>query len=518
MEGSVMNGIIFLLALSPILWLMTALSLLKLPAFKACPIALAIAVVLSLTYWKMPAWDCFTAGAEGVALALWPISLVILAAIFTYNLCIDTGSMDVIKEILSGVSRDKRILLLIIGWCFGGFMEGMAGFGTAIAIPASMLCGMGFPPIAVTVACLVANASPTAFGSVGIPTVTVAQIAGLPAGEVAFATALQLFPFMILAPFLMVCIIGNSVKALKGVWPVALVAGVSFAVPNLLAARFLGAELPVIIGSICSLAVTIGVSKKWYQNPDPEYLIEGGAPDREKKITFKEAGKAWMPFILIFVFLLLTSKMVPSINRILSGVKTSVPIYSGEGGKPYTFVWLATPGVLIGAAAVIGGKIQGADFNSMKKVFISTIKQMWKTILTIVTIMAMSKIMGYSGMIAAIAGTMLALMGSLYPLTAPLVGALGAYVTGSGTSSSVLFGSLQAQTASNLGISQVWLVSASTVGATIGKMIAPQSIAIGAAAANLLGSESKVLNKAVKYSAVFIVIAGCIAFFGNWIY
>lgn len=513
-----MNIIIFLMALSPILWLMVALSLLKFPALKACPIALVIAIVLAMSYWKMPLLECITGGLEGVALALWPISIVIIAAIFTYNLCIATGSMDCIKEILAGVSRDKRILLLIIGWCFGGFMEGMAGFGTAIAIPASMLCGMGFPPVAVTVACLVANASPTAFGSVGIPTVTVAQIAGLGSGEVAFATALQLTPFILIAPFVMVCIIGSSVKALKGVWPLALVAGISFAVPELIAAAFLGAELPVIIGSICSLIITIGVSKKWFKDMDPKYRIESNGPEREHKITAKEATKAWMPFILIFIFLLITSKMVPSINHILSAVKTSVPIYTGEGAKPYTFVWLATPGFLIAAAAVIGGKIQGADAKLMGKVFVSTLKQMWKTILTIVTIMTMSKIMGYSGMIAAIAGTMLSLTGSFYPLTAPLVGALGAFVTGSGTSSSVLFGSLQAQTAVNLGLNPVWLVSSSTVGATIGKIISPQSIAIGAAAAGLLGSESKVLNKTVKYSAIFIIIAGCISYFGSWFY
>jgi lactate permease len=516
--GAFMNMIIFLLALAPILWLMIALSLLKLPAFKACPIALAIAIVLSMTFFKMPAVNCLTGGLEGIALALWPISLVILAAIFTYNLCIATGSMDCIKQILAGVSGDKRILLLIIGWCFGGFMEGMAGFGTAIAIPASMLCGMGFPPIAVTAACLVANASPTAFGSVGIPTVTAAQIAELPSGEVAFAAALQLTPFLLITPFLMVCIIGKSVKALKGVWPVALISGISFAVPELLAAAFLGAELPVIIGSICSMAITIGVVKKWFKNPDPDYGIDENKSCGKNKITGREAAKAWMPFLLIFVFLLLTSPMVPPVNQMLSAVKTSVSIYTGEGAKPYTFVWLETPGVLIAAAAVIGGKIQGADFRLIGKVFISTMKQMWKTILTIVTIMAMSKIMGYSGMIAAIAGTMLALTGSFYPFTAPLVGALGAFVTGSGTSSSVLFGSLQAQTAANLGVSPVWLVASSTVGATIGKIISPQSIAIGAAAANLLGSESKVLNQAVKYSAAFIIIAGCIAYFGSRVY
>lgn len=505
----------FVRALVPILWLMLALSTLKKPAYKACPAALAIAIILALLYWKMPVLDCVTGGIEGVAMAFWPISLVIIAAVFTYNLCISTGSMDVIKQILTGVSRDKRILLLIIGWGFGGFLEGMAGFGTAVAIPASMLCGLGFPPILATAACLVADATPTAFGSVGIPTVTLAQITGLSSEAVTLNTAIQLMPLILITPFIMVIIVGKSVKALKDIWPIVLASGVSFGVAELLAAKFLGAELPVIIGSICSMIVTIVIAKKWYKKTDPQYEIDAENHEGGRCITVTEAGKAWMPFILIFVFLLLTSKMIPFLHDTLASVKTAVVIYTGAGAEPYTFTWLATPGVLILVAAVIGGKIQGAGFKQMWKVLLDTIKQMWKTILTIVSIMAMAKVMSYSGMIAAIAGMMVAVTGRFYPVVAPFVGAIGTFVTGSGTSANVLFGSLQAETAASLGISQAWLAASNTVGATIGKMISPQSIAIGAVATNLVGSESKILNTVIKYCALFIIIAGCVAFAGN---
>ena len=152
--------------------------------------------------------DCVTGGLEGVAMAIWPVSLVIIAAVFTYNLCIATGSMEKIKKVLTGVSKDRRILLLLIGWGFGGFLEGMAGFGTAVAIPAGILCGLGFSPVLATVACLVANATPTAFGSVGIPTVTLAQLTGISQGSLAWDTAVQLLPLILITPFVMVIIEG----------------------------------------------------------------------------------------------------------------------------------------------------------------------------------------------------------------------------------------------------------------------------------------------------------------------
>ena len=181
----------------------------------------------------------------------------------------------------------------------------------------------------------------------GIPTVTLAQITGLSGEAIAWNTTVQLLPLILITPFIMVIIVGKSVKALKDIWPIVLASGVSFAVAELAAARFLGAELPVIIGSICSMAVTIVIARKWYRETNPEYEIQSGSQEEQKHIVFKEAVKAWVPFILIFVFLLLTSHMIPSLHDMLASVKTSVPIYTGPGAERYTFTWLATPGVMI---------------------------------------------------------------------------------------------------------------------------------------------------------------------------
>ena len=180
----------FILAMLPIIWLIIALSGLKMAGHKACVIALMITIVLAVGYWKLNFVWTMTAALEGILNALWPICLVIVAALFTYNLTLKTGAMDLIKQMLAGVSCDKRVLALLIGWGFGNFMEGMAGFGTAVAIPASMLAGIGLDPISAVVGCLVVNSTPTAFGSVGVPTVTLGSVTGLDAIPLAGSVAL----------------------------------------------------------------------------------------------------------------------------------------------------------------------------------------------------------------------------------------------------------------------------------------------------------------------------------------
>lgn len=505
----------FLLALLPILWLIIAMSLLKQPAFKACPVALVIAVILAMIKWAMPVKDMATAALEGALMALWPICLVIVAAVFVYNLCCYTHAMDIIQNLLTSVSQDKRILLLIIGWGFGAFMEGMAGFGTAVAIPASMLVGLGFNPIIAVVACLVANSTPTSFGSVGIPTTTLATITGLPGLSLAWNTTVQFFLLVILSPICMI-IIYKGFKALKGIWGFTLLAGLSLGLTQLIISYFLGPELPDIIGSLVSLGLMILVARKRKGEVPEEYRVEAKDVSTQK-IDLHEALVACLPFILIFVFLLCSSKMIPPIYNMLNSVKTSVVIYSGEGASASTFSWISTPGVLILIAAFIGGAVQKASMGEIFGVLGDTLKQMSKTIITIVCIVAMAKIMGYSGMIAAIAAMLVAITGSFYPIVAPFVGALGAFVTGSGTSTSVLFGELQVQTAQAIGVSPDWLAAANSVGADIGKMVSPQNIAIGAAATNLIGRESEILAKVFKWFLGFIIIAGIICYIGSLI-
>lgn len=501
------------LTLLPIIWLIIALAVLKIPGHTACVVALVIAAVLALTLWQMPVVDCVTSALEGFASALWPIILVIIAAIFTYNLSLRTGAMDVIKRLLSSVSNDKRVIILLIGWCFGGFLEGMAGFGTAIAIPAGMLYGMGMNPITACLVCMLANAFPTAFGSVGIPTTTLTSVTGLEALPLSFMTVVQMVPFMILVPFLMVIAGGGGIKALKGVAGITLVAGLSFVIPELFVSKFLGAELPVIVGSVISLVCTLLLARMRSGKPVPEeYRMtkSESAPAGSASAPQGDAMKpvvAFLPFILIFVLLLVTSKLVAPINSFLSVFSSTVQISTSANAGTVSFSWINTPGIWIFIAAIIGGIVQKAGAKLMWDTLVATVKQMVKTIITIMSVLAVAKIMTYSGMISDMANLFVTLTGRFYAFVAPIIATIGAFVTGSGTNTEVLLGRLQREAAEAIGASPYWLAAANSVGAGIGKILSPQCIATAVAAVGLTGQDSKVLGAVLKWALLMLVIA-----------
>lgn len=506
------------LAMLPILWIIFALTVLKMPGHRACLGALVLAAALALLVWRMSPLDCATSALEGFATALWPIILVIIAAIFTYNLVLKTGGMEVIKNLLTGVSSDKRILILLVGWCFGGFLEGMAGFGTAIAIPASMLVGLGMSPVTACIVCMLANAFPTAFGSVGIPTVTLASVTGLDALPLSFVTVVEMAPFMIIIPFFMVIAGGGGVKALKGVTGITLASGVSFLLPELVVSRYLGPELTVIVGCIFSLLCTILLARRRKNVPVPaEYdmgTLSAGAESAAPAPTMSPVI-ACLPFLLIFGLLLITSKLFPPINSFLSAFKSTVTISTAANAGTASFTWINTPGVLIFVAAIIGGLVQKATPRLMLDTLLATVKQMAKTIITIMSVLAVAKIMTYSGMISDIAALFVTLTGQFYPFVAPAIAVIGAFVTGSGTNTEVLLGRLQTEAAAAIGASPYWLAAANSVGAGIGKIISPQCIATAVAAVGISGQDSVVLKKILPWVAILLVLASLIVGFGQ---
>lgn len=508
-----MNFVYFVLGLCPILWLIFALTVLNWPTYKAAFGSLLISALLSIAIWQQSFLNTATAACEGFLMALWPIIVVIIAAVFTYNLSLRTRGMEIIKQMITSVSSDKRILVLLVAWCFGGFMEGMAGFGTAIAIPASMLVALGFNPLFSCLVCLIANGVPTPFGSIGIPTVTLANLIGLENAQLAFTQTLQLAPFMILCPFLIVMATGKGFKALKGVTLVTLGSALSFLIPQMIVAKFVGAELCVVVGSVCSLLCTILLGSKVKPNPDYEMKLEA-----HEKITVSKALKAWSPFIFIFIFLLSTSKLVMPVNTYLSKFASSTIIYSGENPSTMTFTWINTPGVWIFLSAILGGLIQKATFRDFKVVFVATLKQMSQTIITMLCVLGCAKIMGYAGMIASIASFAIAITGSFYPFFAPWIGCLGTFVTGSGTSSGVLFGAVQESAAQSLHTNPYWIVALNSLGVAAGKMLSPQSIAIALSSVDDQGQDSKLLSMILPYGVGFIILMSFVAYFGQLIF
>ena len=524
------------LAVLPILWLIVALAILKMPAWKACLAAAVGSYVLAVGYYEKDAFIMATGALEGIALAVWPILLVITAAIFTYQLVVHTKAMDTIKIMLSSVTSDMRILALLLAWGFGNFMEGMAGFGTAVAIPAAMMVAVGFDPLKSILACLVANSVPTTFGSIAIPTTTLASLTGLQPAELGTFIAAQLFILNVVTPLFIVGIIAGGVKAIKGVFIQTIIAGFALAIPELLINMYAGGpELAVMGSSIVIMAVIIAIAKIMPAN-DPEYKVDMGA----KKVSAKEGLIAASPFILIFILLIGTSKLVPPVYNALMVFKTSVPIHAGVNAKPYTFVWIATPGIMIFISALIGGFIQKAGLGTQKQVLTNTLKTLKLTYVTIISVVVTAKLMTYSGMTGMIANALVAATGSMYPAFAPVIGALGAFLTGSGTNANVLFGPLQTAAAHQLTPGHdtlaLWLAATNSGSAGVGKMFSPQSIAIAIGAVgpalNTFIEENKIdaqkadqLRHSIdassimvhvsKYFLLYLIVFGILTYFGQ---
>ena len=502
----------FVLALVPIAWLVVALIGLKIPTYKAALSSLVICLVLAMIVKHMPVLDALTATIEGFLFALWPIVVVIIAAVFAYNITVHTGAIETIKVMLASASSDSRIVALLLAWCFGGFMEGMAGFGTAVAIPASMLAALGINPLLAVMACLVANGVPTMFGSIGIPTTTLASITGIDVGQLAVMSAVQAAPFVLLTPFFVVMIVGGGAKALKGAVPATLVSGVSYALGMIAGAKFVSAEMAMVVASVVSLAATFGfaVARKGAAVPE-EYRVE----TKSRVVVSVDAElalRAWAPFILIFVVLLSVSVIKP-LADVLNVAQLKVALYTGAQPATLTFKWINTPGVLVLLCGILGGLIQGCSFGEIMGVLRETCQQMSKTVLTMLGVVGLAKVMGYSGMIADIAAFFVGTLGGLYPLVAPILGSVGTFVTGSGTSSELLFGNVQVAAAHQLGANEVWLAASNSLGVSAGKMISPQNIAIGTATSrDLVGRDGEVLGKMFPYAVTFAILMAIYVF------
>ena len=540
-------------ALVPLLWLIFALVKLKLKSYVAILSTLAIAIVLALSMWHLPVSQAATTVVEGAVAAIWPIFLIILAAMVVYNLSVYTGGMDSIKTMLAGVSNDKRVLALIIIWGFGGFMEGMAGFGTAVAIPAAMMVGLGVAPIAASVAAMVSNALPTAFGAVGIPTLTLAQITRLSLLRITFASAFQMAPITLLVPFMIVFIVGGGARALRGMVIPCLIAGLSLIIPQLLLAATIGPELAITVPAIISMAAIVAYVKirkplvpaayeltassgdavsepvegaysvaapveAAYSVVEPAETAKGSAnagddllvdnidslaiPSRQMPILL-----AILPFVLVLVLLLLTSKVVAPINSFLGQFSTSLKISTAPGAVPLNFAWLNTPGLWIFIAAIITAIVQRVSLGGFLRQIGITLKGMLPTLYAIMGVLALAKIMTYSGMISDIAEMFVLATGRFFPFISPVIGALGAFVTGSGTNTQVLMGPLQTTAAQSLEVNPYWLGAANQMGAGIGKVISPQCIAVLVGATALQGRESDLLRGSLKWIGVMLILA-----------
>lgn len=496
------------LALLPILCMLLSMTVFRLSSHRTAILASVLSVIIAFAAFSMPLISLFTASIEGLAVAMITIVFVIFSAVFMYNISVKSGAILVVRKLLFKVSSDRRVAVLLIAFCFGGFLEGIAGFGTAVILPVGMLILLGFDAMRSVLVCLAANTIPVAFGVLGVPAVTLAQVTGLNLGQLTGYIAFQLLPFTVFLPAFLIVLSEGSLKALRGVLGISLFTGLSFAAVQTVIAVAVGPELAAVGGSIASGLAVVAVAISRRGRIGKQSSGNSISADSKNDVAPKEAILACLPYFIILVLALLP--------RLLFSVDTlkqfpfsfSFKIYSGAGAKPTGFQFLLNGGLILLVSAIAGGLLQKLRFKAIWETMRQTLVQVRFNVLTVVFLTILSKVMGYSGMVGEIALGLYALFGGLYPLAAPLVGAFGTFLTGSDTSSNVLFGQMQRQIAGKLLLSEAWISAANAAGATAGKMMSPQSISIAVSSAGMKSGEGKILRSTSLYCLIYVALMG----------
>lgn len=497
-----------LLALLPILTLIVLMGVFKVPGDRSSLITLIVTIVIAVWYFGQPLQQTGLSFFYGALKALVPILLIILMAIYSYNVLLHTGKIEVLKAQFSSISSNKCIQVLLITWGFGGLLEGMAGFGTAVAIPAAILISLGFKPVFSALVSLIANSVPTAFGAVGVPVIVLAQETSLDVMKVAPAVVAQLAVTMILVPIVIAQLTVPGKKALpRNILIGTVIGAVSLAV-QYLAARYIGPETPAILGSATAIAVIILLGRIL----DHRTARNSGTNTTPSKHSTKEILQAWAVYALIMLLILLTSPLLPLKDILAPVAETSIGFNIGGETRTWSVQWLIQGGLLLFIGSFAGGLLQGGKAGGLLRLLWKSTVQLKKTFITVICLVGFSSIMETSGMINTLAVALATATGALYPLFAPAIGAIGTFLTGSDTSANILFGKLQAGVAEHIGADPVWISASNTAGATGGKIISPQSIAIATSACGQQGQEGRILKAALLYALGYVVITGIIVY------
>lgn len=497
-----------LLALLPILTLIVLMGVFKVPGDRSSLITLIVSIVIAVWYFGQPLQQTGLSFFYGALKALVPILLIILMAIYSYNVLLHTGKIEVLKAQFSSISSNKCIQVLLITWGFGGLLEGMAGFGTAVAIPAAILISLGFKPVFSALVSLIANSVPTAFGAVGVPVIVLAQETSLDVMKVAPAVVAQLAVTMILVPIVIAQLTVPGKKALpRNILIGTVIGAVSLAV-QYLAARYIGPETPAILGSAAAIAVIILLGRIL----DRRTARNSGTNTTPSTHSTKEILQAWAVYALIMLLILLTSPLLPLKDILAPVAETSIGFNIGGETRTWSVQWLVQGGLLLFIGSFAGGLLQGGKAGGLLRLLWKSTVQLKKTFITVICLVGFSSIMETSGMINTLAVALATATGALYPLFAPAIGAIGTFLTGSDTSANILFGKLQAGVAEHIGADPVWISASNTAGATGGKIISPQSIAIATSACGQQGQEGRILKAALLYAIGYVVITGIVVY------
>ena len=541
-----------LIAFVPIAFFFLALTVLRLKGYVASTITVALALAVAVLFYGMPMGQAVASGAYGFLYGLWPIAWIIIGAVFLYKISVRTGQFEIVRASILSITEDQRLQLLIVGFSFGAFLEGAAGFGAPVAITAALLVGLGFRPLYAAGLCLIVNTAPVAFGAMGIPVIVAGQVTGLDPFVIGQMAGRQL-PFMTLIVLFWVMAIMDGWRGVRETWPAVVVAGGSFAIVQFLTSNFIGPELPDITSSLASLLCLTLFLRVWkpariFRFETAEAEASGLARARPagaqvaavgdaasapasspgRRHTPGEIALAWSPFLILTAMVTLWSikpfKALFAAGGALSGWVLAIPVPSlhrlvekmppiTAAPVPYDAIyrldWFSATGTAIFLAAILSALLLRQRPVDMVRTFGETLAELRTPIYSIGMVLAFAFIANYSGLSATLA-LALAHTGAAFPFFSPFLGWVGVFLTGSDTSSNALFGALQATTAQQIGVSDILMVAANTTGGVTGKMISPQSIAIACAAVGLVGRESDLFRFTVRHSLAFACMAGLI--------
>lgn len=529
-------GLSALVALIPIIFFFLALAVFRMKGHFAATITLALSMIVAVVAFGMPAGMAFATAGYGFLYGLWPIAWIIIASVFLYKLTVKSGQFGIIRNSILTITDDQRIQVILIGFAFGAFLEGAAGFGAPVAITAAILVGLGFNPIYAAGLCLIANTAPVAFGALGIPILVAGKVTGIDPFLVGAMAGRQL-PFLsVIIPIWIVAMM-DGWKGVKEVWPAALVAGGSFAISQYATSNFIGPELPDVTSAIFSI-VSLTIFLKFWK---PKNVLKGKVSaelEAETKVahTGGQVLKAWSPFIILSVMVTIWTTnafkayfakgaiMAGTIfNFEFSSISSTIFKMAPIVAQPttfkviYTFNPISATGTAIFFAAIISMFILRVNLSTAIKTMGETLFELKFAILSIGMVLGFAFVMNYSGMSTTMA-LVLANTGFLFPFFSPILGWLGVFLTGSDTSSNALFCGLQQNTAHQLGLNETLMVTANTTGGVCGKMISPQSISIACASAGIVGKESDLFRFTVKHSLILVAIMGCMTMAQQYIF
>jgi lactate permease len=528
-----------LVASLPVVVLLGLLAFFHVRAHIAALAGLVSSLAVAMLIYGMPAPLAIASAANGAAFGLFPIGWIVLCAIFVYDITVETGKFEIVKETIAGLASDRRIQALLIAYSFGAFIEGAAGFGTPVAISAAMLIGLGFKPLEAAGIALIGNTAPVAFGALGTPIIALAKVTGLPLETLSSMVGRQLPFFSVIVPFWLIWAMAGF-KGMREVWPACLASGLSFAVVQFLVSNYHGPWVVDIAGAIASILSMVLLLKFWrprttwrfaHDHDDGAQETRPQSVEPERKYSRREAFIAWMPWIILssLVFLWGLPQVKTFLNNIsvieipVPGLDKMVfrapPVIPQPKAEEAIFVlnWLSATGTGLLLSGIVSGLLLGLSPARLLRIFGRTFWRVRWSLLTIAAMLALGFTTRFAGLDATM-GLAFASTGFLFPFFSPILGWLGVALTGSDTSSNVLFGNLQQVTAQQLGVSPVLAAASNSSGGVMGKMIDAQSIVVAGVATGQEGGEGDILRYVFFHSVALAALVGILVMAQSYLF